>query len=76
MPVKINGQVIATRGSNKVYYQLDDLDWLYVQLQTMTMAQLARALGIGRNSRNVIRHRVDRYFPDEWKANIVSYKER
>lgn len=36
----------------------------------MSMAELAEELGMSYNSRNAIRHRVEKYFPEEWKNAI------
>lgn len=74
--MKIHGKDIPVRGSNKRYTQLDDLDWLYEQLQEMSMAELADKMGIEYKSRNVIRHRVEKYFPLEWKLNIVRERKQ
>lgn len=68
--MKMNGKEIKVRGSNKFYTELDDLDWLFEQLKVKSMAQLADELKIPYTSRNVIRHRVEKYFPQEWKDQI------
>lgn len=65
--IKIFGQEITVRGSNKLHTILDDIDMLYSELQTMSIAQLAKKLDVPPNS---IRHRVNRYFLPEMKANI------
>lgn len=67
----IKGQQIDKRGCNKKYTQLDNLDWLYEQLDVnrgnKTIAELSKELEIPQNS---IRFRVVNYFPDDWISNI------
>jgi hypothetical protein len=65
--VKIHGIQHSLRGANKKYYQLDDMDELYEKLQLLSIGALAKELGVPQNS---IRHRVMKYFPPEWIANI------
>ena len=69
--MKIFGKEIKKRGANKKYPELDDLDWLYSRLKTMSITQLAKKLEVPQNS---IRHRVFSHFPQEWIDSIV--KER
>jgi hypothetical protein len=73
--ITIQGQEIKTRASS-LYPQLDNLDWLYRQLLERSMAELADDLGIPHNSRNVVRYRVEKYFPEEWKDNIKRERKR
>ena len=65
--MKINGQQLSLRGSNKKYHALDDLDELFAKLKDKSMAQLSKELGVPANS---IRHRVVTYFPQEWIDEI------
>lgn len=65
--MKINGQDIVTRPSNKLYHQLDDLDWLFEELKKKTISELAKELDLPQNS---VRFRVMQYFPDDWKKQI------
>ena len=55
------------RNSNKLYTQLDDLDWVYSELKVMSMAQFAEKHKVPYNS---VRHRVHKYFPPEWLSSI------
>jgi hypothetical protein len=50
---------------------LDDLDWVYEQLRTKSIAELSKELEIPYNS---IRFRVVKYFPLAWQDAIK--KER
>ena len=63
---KINGEWITLRGSNKKYPQLDDLDWLYAQLQNKTRVELAKEFNLPYGS---INYQL-RYFPEDWMKNI------
>lgn len=74
--MKINGKEIPVRGSNKKYRFLDDLDWLYSELLYLSMAEFCEKYNIDYNSRNVVRHRVEKYFPEEWKAKIKRERKR
>lgn len=65
--MKIFGSEIKVRGSNKEYTVLDDLDNLYQELLTQSMAQVARKYNVPANS---IRHRVHKYFLPEMLENI------
>lgn len=60
--VKIFGNEITPRGSNRKYTELDDLDSLYTTLLSKSMGELAKETGIPYNS---IRHRVHKYFTQE-----------
>ena len=66
--MKLKGKEFSTRGSNKEYYELDDLDWLYSLLRKKCITDVAKDLGVPQNS---IRWRVFKYFPEEWLNNIV-----
>lgn len=66
--MKLNGQELNPRKANKKYHFLDDLDWLYEQLKTMSMQAFAKLHGVPHNS---LRHRVLKYFTEEMKANII-----
>ncbi len=66
--MKQNGNEFFLRGSNKKYHFLDDLDYLYSELQVISIGDLAKKLKVPYNS---IRYRVRRYFPKEWLDNIV-----
>ncbi len=72
MAIVLKGQIIHTRGSNKLYEHIDNLDDLYVTLQKMSMAQAAKFYKVPPNS---IRHRVEKYFPQEWKDTICYQRE-
>lgn len=65
--MKIFGNEIKVRGSNKLHKELDDLDNLYQELLTQSMAQVAKKYGVPPNS---IRHRVRKYFLPEMLQNI------
>lgn len=66
--MKIFGQEITwIRNANKKYLFLDDLDMLYSQLLTKSIAELAKELNVPPNS---IRHRVHKYFLPEMIKNI------
>ena len=61
--MKLQGQIIQKRGSNKKYPFLDDLDALYEALKEKSIGELAREWNVPQNS---IRTRVMNHFPDEW----------
>lgn len=61
------GKEIQTRGSNKRYEVLDNLDALYEELKKKYRDDLARELGVPYNSLNYI---IRKYFPKEWIDNI------
>ena len=61
------GKEIQTRGSNKIYEVLDNLDALYEELKKKYRDDLARELGVPYNSLNYI---IRKYFPKEWIDNI------
>ncbi len=69
--VKIFGNWIEVRNSNRDHTVLDDLDNLYDLLLKKSMAQVAKELGVPANS---IRHRVYKYFTSEMRDNL--YRER
>lgn len=69
--LKQNGEEFQLRNSNHKYFKLDDLDWLYAELQKVSMGELAKRLNVPFNS---IRYRCTRYFSPEQMESIV--KER
>jgi hypothetical protein len=69
----IHGKEIPKRGSNKKYFELDNLDNLYQELQKKSIDDLSRELNVPYNS---INWRVTQNFPKEWKNNIVRKRRR
>lgn len=68
-----DGKPVPRRGSNKRkdLEFLDDLDWLYSELQVMSIGQFCKKYDV---PYNCVRHRVVELFPPTWIENIV--KER
>lgn len=64
---KYKGKLIPTRGSNKSYPQLDDLDALLEMLVVDCPADVARKLGV---PANCVRFLIDRWFTEEDKARV------
>ena len=64
---KFQGMNFSTRGSNKKYVELDDLDNLYEMLKEKSRDEISKELNIPYNSINYV---VRKYFPPEWIANI------
>lgn len=71
MPIILNGQVIETRGANKKYPELDNLDELLEKLKKKSITQLAKELGCPQNS---LRSRLFKYCSKEQIDGI--FKER
>jgi uncharacterized membrane-anchored protein len=70
--VKKRGETyFNSRGSNKKYPQLDDIDKLAVMSLTTCPADIARELNV---PPNCVRYMMDKYFTPEQKAN--SYWKR
>ena len=66
--VRINGEYVKKkRRANKKYFELDDLDQLFEDLQKESRDEYAKRKGIPYNSVN---HMVQTYFPKEWLAKI------
>lgn len=61
------GKEFFLRGSNKKYKDLDDLDWLFEQLQIMSIGQFCKKFNYPYNS---VRYRVRRYFTEDQLALI------
>ena len=69
----LNGQEIKRRGANKKYgAKLDNLDDLYTELKSKSIAQLSKEWDIPYNS---IRW-MTQYFPEDWKTQIVRERKR
>lgn len=64
--MKYKGVEIRTRGANKKYPELDDLDYICKRLEMpngLCITELAKELGVPQNS---IRHRLYKYVDPEW----------
>ena len=67
-----DGRVFYTRGSNKLYTQLDDLDELLELLKVDCPADVARAKGVPYNS---LRHIIVTYYTEE-EQEMINWKRR
>ena len=67
------GKKFAVRGSNKLYTQLNDLDFIFNELKSKCPADLAKELDVPYNS---LRYIIVTYFTEEEQEQIAWKRRR